>query len=333
MILADLSIALITAGMVVLFLTGAIQVWHIYIAMALRAIGQAFHYPAMLSAVPMIVPEKQLSRAAGLNQILYGATGIAGPPAGALLLGILPMEGVLAVDIVTAVIAVGCLIPILIPQPARLVSAVKTSVVTEIISGFRYIWTWRGLTIIIGLYAILTVLLYPPFILMPILVTEHLGGDVLKLGWLESAFGFGMIAGGLTLGVWGGFKRRIITSLWGIILCGIATIGLGFTDMSLFFLGVASNFFIGFGLSIADGPIMATLQAIVAKDIQGRIFSLLGSLSSAMTPLGLAFAGPLADTIGIHALYIIAGALTLITGIVSFLIPPLMKLEEKPGEN
>ncbi len=330
MILADLSIALITGGLIVLFILDVVQVWHIYLSMVLRAIGQTFHFPAMTAAIPMIVPERHLSRAAGMNQILYGATGIAGPPAGAFLLGVLPMQGVLAVDIITALIAIGCLLPLFIPEPARSASTGKVSVFAEIAGGFRYIWAWRGLTLIIGLYALITLFLYPPYILMPILVTEHLGGDVLKLGWLQSAFGLGMIAGGIAQGVWGGFKRRIITAIMGVILSGIATLGLGFTTLSLFLLGVGANFLVGFGLSMADGPIMATLQSMVAKDIQGRIFSLLGSISAAMTPIGLAFAGPLADAIGIRTLFLIAGAATIIIGLVSFFIPPLMNLEKRP---
>ena len=178
----------------------------------------------------------------------------------------------------------------------------------------------------------MTFFLLPPFMLMPILVTEHVGGDVLKLGWLQSAFGLGMIAGGLILGVWGGFKRRIITCLMGILIASLATLTMGFTSTRLFFLGLVSSFLIGGGISIADGPIMASLQAMVPKDIQGRIFSLINSISSAITPLGLAFAGPLADAIGIQAIYFIAGAATLVAGIASFFIRPLMELERKTAE-
>jgi MFS transporter, DHA3 family, macrolide efflux protein len=330
MISADLFIMLMTVGLVVLFLTETIQVWHVYLAMVLRAVGQSFHFPAMQAAIPMIVPEKDLSRAAGLTQMLQGVITIAGPPMGAFLLGILSMQWVLSVDIITAIIAVGCLTLILIPQPARAVSAARTSVVSEMMEGFRYIWNWRGLTMLIGLSAIVMFFLMPAFTLLPILVTTHLKGEVLRLGWLNSAFGFGMIAGGLLLGAWGGFKRRIVTGLVGVLVAGAATIGLGFTSMSLFLLGVTCCFLVGMGLSFGNGPIMAALQSLVAKDMQGRVFSLMGSVSSIMTPLGLALAGPLTDAIGISTMFYVAGAATVIVSLGAFFIPSLMNLEKTP---
>lgn len=334
MILADLSISLITVGLIVLFLTGTIQIWHIYLAMVARAIGQSFHFPAMQASIPLIVSEKHLSRAAGLNQMLQGIINIAAPPAGALLLGIFPMQWVLAIDVITAIIAVGCILPIVIPQPERSVTQTRTSVMTEMMQGFRYIWAWRGLSILIMISALITFFLIPTFTLLPIIVTKYLGGEVLRLGWLESAFGIGVIAGGLVLGVWGGFKRKVVTSLVGVMVAGIATVGLGMTSFSLFMLGIVSCFLVGFGLSFANGPIMAALQSIVARDMQGRMFSLLGSISSAMSPLGLAFAGPLADAIGIRSIYYIAGIATLIIGVAAIFIPSLMNLEKsKSGES
>src|SRR4030067_190703 len=72
MIFADLSIAVITVGLVVLFFTGTIEIWHIYVALVGRAIGQSFHFPAMMASVPLVVPDKHLSRATGLNQTLHG---------------------------------------------------------------------------------------------------------------------------------------------------------------------------------------------------------------------------------------------------------------------
>jgi MFS transporter, DHA3 family, macrolide efflux protein len=131
----------------------------------------------------------------------------------------------------------------------------------------------------------------------------------------------------LLLGVWRGFKRKVVTALVGVIISGLATLALGFTSLGLFFVGVAASFFVGAGLSFANGPIMATLQTIVAKDMQGRIFSLLSSVSSAIIPLGLAIAGPVADAIGIGPLYYICGIAIVITAVLGFFMPDLMNIE------
>jgi DHA3 family macrolide efflux protein-like MFS transporter len=222
MIGADLAIALVTIGLVVLFYFDAVQVWHIYVAMIARAIGQGFHFPAMQATIPLIVPAKHLVRISGLTQMFQGIINIAAPPAGALLLGILPMQGVLSIDIITAAIAITCLGLVTIPKTVRTAGAVVGNVIKEMIEGFRYIWTWKGLRILMILSALLNLFLIPPFTLLPILVTTHLEGDVLKLGWLEAAFGVGVIIGGLILGAWGGFKKSMITVLSGVAVSGAA---------------------------------------------------------------------------------------------------------------
>lgn len=329
MILADTAISAMTVGLAILFWLDAIQIWHIYIAMVGRAIGQAFHFPASTAAVAMIVPEKDLPRAAGLNQMMQGVITIAGPPAGAFLFGILPIQGLLAIDIITAIIAISVLLPITIPHPVRAAGVAKTSVIAEMLDSFRYIWKWKGLTALITISAIVSLFIIPAFTLLPIMVNQSLGGDVLKLGWLEAAFGVGIIAGGLLLGVWPGFKKRVLTGLAGVIVCGLATFALGLTSLGWFEVGLAASFFIGFGMSFGNGPIMAVLQATVEKSMQGRVFSLVGSIGSAMMPFGLAMAGPLSDSIGIGQLYYICGIAIVITVIVFFFVPALMNLEEQ----
>ena len=330
MIASDSSIALVTVGLIVLFMTGNIQAWHIYLAMVARAIGQSFHFPAMQASIPMIVPEKQLSRAAGLNQMLQGAVNIAAPPAGAVLMGLLPMHGMLTIDIATALIAVGCLLPIAIARPAKTALVARASFITDMTDVFHYIWRWKGLRTLIALSAAITVFLVPTFTLLPILVTSELGGDVLKLGWLNSAFGIGMIGGGLLLGAWSGFKQKIVTCLIGVIIAGVSALGLGFTTAAIFFLGLASSFLAGVGLSFGMAPIMATLQSLVAKDMQGRVFALFGSISSIMVPLGLAVAGPAADAVGIRTLFWVAGIAVILIGCGSFFMRSLMELEKPP---
>ena len=65
MILADSFIALCTLALTALFWLGAARMWHIYILLACRSAGSAFHIPAMQASVPLLVPASQLTRIAG----------------------------------------------------------------------------------------------------------------------------------------------------------------------------------------------------------------------------------------------------------------------------
>ena len=332
MIYGDLATMLLTLVLVVLFYTDTLQIWHIYVVMAGRSISGAFQGPALGASIPMIVPEKHLVRANGLNMTLTGIINIIGPPSGAFLMEALPMQWVLSVDIITAVIAVGCLLPLAIPQPPRTTLAIKFSVIGDMVQGFRYIASWRGLLFLIILASMINFFVMPAISLLPIFVTNHLGGDVLKLGWLQTAFGVGMIAGGLLLGVWGGFKRRIVTSFMGLIIWNIAVILFGFTTESIFFMGLALWLFAGLGNAIANAPIGAIFQKTVARDMQGRVFSSMGSVSGAMIPLGLAVTGPVADAIGVRAIFFISGTTILVLTIAGFFSRSLMNIENQKAE-
>jgi len=161
------------------------------------------------------------------------------------------------------------------------------------------------------------------------LQTHHLTNSPVKRVGIEAVFGAGIIAGGLLLGVWPGIKKRIITCLTGVILCGLAAATMGLTSRGWFPAGVDSSFIVGFGMSFANGPITSTLQATVEKNMQGRIFSLMGSVSSAIVPIGLIIAGPISDAIGIGPLFNICGIAVMMTGIILFFVPAMMNFENQ----
>lgn len=332
MIMADSLIALATLGLAVLFALGVVQVWHVYLIMFMRSVGAGFHWPAMSASTSLMVPKENLSRVQGINQFLNGGLNIVSAPLGALLLSILPMQGIVAIDVITAMIAVGPLLFINVPQPERNHHTEdidgKTSLWQEMKAGWRYVLGWPGLAIIGLMAALINLLLTPAYSLLPILVTKHFGGQALELGWIESSWGIGIIAGSALLSVWGGFKRRVLTSLIGMVGIGIGTVIIGMVPSSAFYLAVGAMCLTGFMHPIANGPILAVAQAVVAPDMQGRVFSLIGSVSSGMTPLGLAIAGPVADALGVNIWFIVGGIVTAAMGFAGFLIPAVVNIED-----
>jgi DHA3 family macrolide efflux protein-like MFS transporter len=335
MIVADGAIALATIGLVILFASGRIQVWHIYAIMLIRSAAGAFHWPAMQASTSLLVPEKELTRIAGLNQTLHGVMRIVAPPVGAILVTALSMHMVLLIDVVTAVIAILPLLVFTIPQPQRQMTnstdgkTVQQSYVSDLRDGLRYVAAWKGL-LIIGLMAtVLNFLATPAFSLLPLLVTKHFGGQALELGWISSVEGLGFLCGGILLSVWGGFRRKIMTSMVGLIGSGVGILLIGFAPANLFVMALGAVFIAGVMNPLTNGPLIATLQASVAPEMQGRVLSLIGSVASAMSPLSLAVAGPLADAFGIQIWYIVAGVVFVLMGVAAFFIPALMHVEDR----
>ena len=214
---ADTGVALVSAGLAYLFWTDSLQIWHVYVAMVLRALGGSFHWTAMQAATSLMVPDENLARIGGLNQTMHGANGILGPPLGAVLMAVMPLHGVMLVDVATALPALVPLLFVAIPEPPVESDVQKAgkSLWADMSQGLRYIIRWPGLVIFIVNAFVLRLALLPAFVLFPLLVKDHFGGGAPELGVLEATLGIGLLTGGVILGVWGGFKRRVYTSLTG----------------------------------------------------------------------------------------------------------------------
>jgi len=153
--------------------------------------------------------------------------------------------------------------------------------------------------IVLLLATILNLLVNPAMSLLPIMVTKYFGQGAIQLGWMNAAWGAGVVLGGLTLSAWGGFRRRIITSLLGILGMSIGFLVVGLAPATAFWMAWAGLLIAGLMNPITNGPFFAIMQDIVAPEMQGRVFTVIGSISGAAAPLGMLIAGPVADALGV----------------------------------
>ncbi|MCB0256622.1 MAG: MFS transporter [Caldilineae bacterium] len=332
MIAADGAVALASLWLAYMFAIDAVQVWQVYLIMFIRALGGAFQWPAMQASTTLMVPEQHLTRVAGMNQTLNGALNIVGPPLGALAMSLMPLSGVMMVDVGTALLAVVPLLFVHIPQPAAPADAVagapRPSLWADVRGAMRYVWGWPGMLALIGAAMVFKIALTPAFALLPLLVSQHFGGDAAQLGLLEAIFGVGVVASGLLLSVWGGFRRRIYTLLTGMLILSGGLLALGLTPAVFFAMAVGAVLVIGLAIPLIDGPMMAIMQASVAPEMQGRVFMLMASLVSLTSPIGLAIAGPVSDSVGLQVWYLTAAVLCGVIGVAGFFIPVIVNVEQ-----
>ena len=336
MIASDALIALSTLALAYLFWTGRVEIWHIYAISVIRSTGGAFHYPAMAASTTLMVPQKHLARVSGANQAIQGLVSIVAPPAGAVLVAFMPTQNILMIDVLTALMGIAPLLFFTVPQPQRaahLESQPPKSFMHDLAAGFKYMAAWPGL-LMLGLMAtLLNFLLAPTGALTPLLVTKYFGKGAIELGGLESAFGIGMIIGGVALGIWGGFKRKIVTSLLAICVFSVAILGIALAPPNMFWIMVAAQVIIGVMLPMANGPIHALFQTLVEPEMQGRVMSLIGSVASAMMPLSLLVAGPVSDATSLQTWFWVAGIACLLISLGGFFVPALYNIEENHQKN
>ena len=336
MIFADAAIALSTMLLAGIFWLGKIQIWHIYAIMFVRSLGSGFHWPAMQASTSLMVPKEQLSRISGFNQTLRGALGIAAPVAAALLLEFMPMFGILSIDVITAIIAISPLLFVVIPQPDKSEQTEMTKPAhlwEDVKAGFQYMVNWKGMFYLAIAATALNFLLNPGFTFIPLLVTNYFGKGAIDLSLLESAFSAGMILGGIILSAWGGFKKNIFTILIGLIGMAVGTALIALTPANMFYMAVAGMAITGFMNPIVNGPIAAIIQTNADPQMQGRVFSMLECLVSAMMPISMLIAAPVAEWIGIRGWLLLGSAGCFVMGIAGFFMPALIHLEDgKPAK-
>lgn len=334
MIVADTVAALATVVLVVLFWADTIQIWHIYAIILVRSVAGRFQGPAMAASTSLMVPNEHLTRIQGLNQTLQGGLNVVAAPLGALLLEAVPIQGVVAVDVVTAMIAVVPLLFILIPKPAPAAdeSSGGRSLWQDALAGFRYITSWPALGIMVATAALLNFFIAPTFSLLPLLVRTHYVGGAVELAGIESAFGIGAIAGGVLLGVWGGFKNRIHNIAASIFCIGLGSLTIGLLPPTGYWISITAMGFVGFALPFANGTLGAIMQSAVDPAMQGRVFTTMGSVSTAMIPIGYALAGPLSDRFGILIWFVVTGIVFLLIASLQAFLPALAQLDSRADE-
>jgi len=330
MIVADGAIALLTLGLALLFAFGKVEIWHILVVLFARETGAMFHWPAMQASTSLMVPEQHLSRVAGINQALRGALNIAAPPLGALLMTLIPFYQVISIDVITAIIAISPLFFIFIPQPVRQVENDKITlgvVLKDMGEGFKFMKAWPGILMLTLIAAMLNFFLSPSGTFLPLLVTQHFKLGVWELSILESSLGFGVVAGGILLGIWGGFKRKIVTSIMGILGIGLGILFVAAAPSNFFYLAVTGSVILGIANPIANGPLMAITQSKVPPEMQGRVMGFTNCICTAMTPLAMLVSAPIVTRLGLQSWYWAAGIVTVAMGVGMFFIPKIMQLD------
>ncbi|MGN4126398.1 MFS transporter [Lysinibacillus sphaericus] len=312
-ILADGMIALSTLLLAILFLLGHDSLWLLFAISAIRAIGAGIQTPAVGAILPQIVPEDKLMKVNGTNGSIQAFVMIISPMASGALLTQASLESIFFIDVITAAIAISTLLLFLhVPIHAKAAQKQTTGYFTDMKQGFTYIKEHNFLKRFFIFFAFFMILAAPAAFLTPLQVTRSFGNDVWRLTAIEITFALGMLIGGILMASWGGFKNKVHTMTLATLLFGACTVVLGI--MPVFSLYLVFMAITGISMPVFNTPATVLLQEKVKGDYLGRVFGVLGMISTSMMPLGMLIFGPIADVIAIEWLLIGTGALLFILG-------------------
>jgi len=354
MALSDLASAMATLAILLLFLTGHLQLWHLYVTGALSAAFQTFQWPAYSAAISMMVPKMQYQRASGMISMAESGSGIAAPILAGALVGILGFERlwvIFAIDLATFVVALGALILVTIPNPPQVEPEHPESLLKQSMFGFHYIWQHRPLFDLQMVFFASNLIASLCLTIFPALVLARTGNNAAALGSTQSVAAIGGVAGGALLTAWGGPKRKVNGVLMGMVLTsllGTLVVGLG-RSLPVW---LAGSFMMMMVLTILNGSNQAIWQSKVPPALQGRVFSVRRLIAQVTVPVAMLASGPLADKVfgpammpagslalvfgwltgtgagaGISLMFVLAGLAGALVGIVGYLVPNVRDVE------
>jgi MFS family permease len=317
MLLSDLAAAFTTLVVLLLYVTGHLQVWHLYITAFISGSFQGFQWPAYSAAISTMLDKKDYTRASAMLEMVGPASFIFAPMIAAALIG--PMgkvvsnvfsqtfvtrlsgePGLLAlllIDLLSASFAIGSLLFVHIPQPEKSETGKQAegTFVQQALFGFRYIAERKSLlglqlVFLLGnLFMSLGYAVHDPMLL------ARTNGDKLIFGSIQTIGAVGGVVGGIAIGAWGGFKRRVHGVLAGWAMAGVTMAAFGFSSTLIPWMIFA---FLSSMLSpLINSSNQGIWQAKVPPDVQGRVFASRRLIAWLVSPVSQLVAGPLADYI------------------------------------
>jgi MFS transporter, DHA3 family, macrolide efflux protein len=371
MAISDAGQAIGTLILLISFATGTFELWILYVVSLIQAVFGTFQQPAFGAAMTMMVPDDHRDRANAIRELTGPMSGIFAPVLAGLLFAVIGASGVMVIDLFTFAVAVMVVLLVEIPHPqqsaegralqetvrsgaavgpqSRLRSWLAPSVALwkEATIGFRYLATRRILLFIAMYLSIVNFLIGGAFVLNTPYVLSITGKEA-ALGTLMGVMSAGAILGGVIMSVWGGTRPRIHTIMPGIAAAGLGMALYGVSRVPVT-MGIAL-FALMLPIPMINASFMSMMQIKVPPDLQGRVFSVLGQLSTLLMPIAYLLAGPLADKVfepavskagwdtiaplvgsqpgsGIGLIMLLAGSLIAVVTVIAYALPAVRHME------
>ncbi|MEH7613899.1 MFS transporter [Gottfriedia acidiceleris] len=321
MVLSDI----VRAGLFVL-LALANTLWMVYICLFTIGLFSAVFNPAKNGKLKELVPNEEIKSAMSITAMIDSATKIFGPILSGILVsaaGTTPVFYINSVSFIISAILIFLLSKVAQQsKEGKVKDKAKSSYKTEFMEGVSFIKS--NTQILVGMlflgFSLLILQLSDSQIIVLIRELKHASPGL--FGYLVTGSGVGMFFSSLIL------AKKTNYRAYNLMLIGVCGIGFGFGMMALFthfnldfsivwapLLGL----FAGFAAGLVFVPFQASVQVDTPVELTGRVFGVIGSVTTTATIIGPLLGGWLSTVIGVIPTFIISASLLVFVSLVGFL--------------
>ncbi|MCR5410380.1 MAG: MFS transporter [Lachnospiraceae bacterium] len=313
MLVCDLIAAICTLTIFVLYKTDSLAIWHLYAVNVFSGLMNTVQQPASEVTMTLIVPKDRYQKISGLQNLSRSLVSVLNPLIAATLYSLAGLDIVIAVDLISFVIAF-----------AALAGFIKVPCIAEKTKEGTLKLAREGLAFLKRTPMVLTLLLFMSGVnliasafnaTLPGYVIPNPRGGSAMYGVVTSAAGVAMIAGSLLVSFMPKPKDRVrvvfITML----------ISLGSENFILAFSREPALWIISQVIGWILVPVMSTnleviLRNVVPVDLQGRVYACRNTFQFFTIPIGLFLGGLMVDQVcePFMAVHSYSGVLTALFG-------------------
>lgn len=357
MIVGDLMTGVLTIILAVLYFTNHLQIWHLYLTVAIAGIFEQCQALAFDASISTLVEPQDYTRASSMGFLADSSSWIIGPALAGVLYVTIGLGGIMAIDITTFLIAVTIVLLVHIPQPQRseIDSTQSLDIFRELSFGWRYLIKHSSLMILLVWTSLFWLAHDLGHSLYSAMILARSNNDPMILGSLSSASGIAGVLGASIMGKFNGFKRQINGIRLGMLGIGLSKIIFGLGRIPL--VWISAEFACCFNLPVVGSSTDTIWIDRVSPEIQGRVFATRSMMTTIVSSLGYLVAGPLADRFfepammsggflapmfgwlfgtssgsGIAFLYVISAIAMFFLGLVGYRLPQLNRLDNRASE-
>lgn len=296
MLVSDLLAALGTLTVFLLYATGGLRIWHLYVVNLLISLMHAFQYPASYVAVSLLTPKEQYVRASGLQALSGSLVMMLAPMLATAILAFGGLETIFVLDLATFVIAfLTLLLLIRIPAVPMAAEVRKEPFFRSCLAGLGFLKKNRPLLKLILFVSVINLMAYMTGLgILPALILARTGGNQTTLGMVSSAVGIGTLAGSLLVTLSKPARSRTRTIF---LSCAIAFLvcDIPWALSRNAFAWILAAFAGNLPIPFLNANMATVMRAKVPLSLQGRVFSTRDTLQYCTISLGLLLGGYLAD--------------------------------------